>query len=433
MERHLQEERFNWLKKQELKDIHFMTEPSRFYPHACASPIVGFTDVDNVGLAGTELYFNSRLKGQPSVVEIKKDARAGSFYFDKKIVETGCKGDPVILTLDSKLQFLAEQELEKTVKQFDAKDGSVLIMNPDTGEILVMANYPGFDPNVGSIKNIENTKNRIVTECYEFGSVIKTFTALVALEEGVVTPDEQIDCEGKVAYINRFRVENWKSVDILSFSDVIRFSSNVGIAKVASRLGPKFYTHLWRLGFGQKTGIAFPGERDGFLNPPRNWSKSSLIVMSFGYELMATLLQLGKAFSVIANGGYLVEPFLVKEPVKIKNSFRKKIYKSKTIDDMKDILEAIGSKFSKNLEGFRVMGKTGTARVFKDGQYSKKDHIYSFAGIIEKDDYRRVIIIFVKEPKGAGWWASQISAPLFSRVAEKMIIHDLTHDSLDNS
>ncbi|KKP23829.1 MAG: Stage V sporulation protein D [candidate division TM6 bacterium GW2011_GWF2_28_16] len=430
LERHLTTEKVEKFKKLKLQDILFMPESSRFYPYNCISPIVGFTDIDNIGLAGIELFFNDRLQGTPTTIEIKRDARNSDFYFDKKIIREGKKGNSVILTIDSKLQFLAQEELEKTVNEFEAAQGSVLIMNPDNGEILVMANYPGFDPNSGVIENVENTKNKIVTECYEFGSVIKTFAALAALEEGLVTPDEMIDCEGKVAFINNVRVENWKSVDTISFADVIKNSSNVGIAKVASRLGPKFYNHLKRLGFGQKSGIWFPGERAGFVNPPQNWSRPSLIVMSFGYELMATILQLGKAFSIIANGGYSVEPVLVKDPARPKNSFRKKIYKSKTISDIKNILEPIGALYAKNLEGFRVMGKTGTARGMEDGKYSTKKHVYSFAGIVEKGDYKRVIVTFIKEPKGSGWWASQIAAPLFAKVAEKMIIQDLTSNSL---
>ena len=426
LERHLSDERLKWLKDFKLKDIHFVTEPSRFYPFKSTGSVVGFTNIDNVGLTGIELQFNKRLQGKPTTIELKKDARKDSFYFDKKIIEEGKKGKKVIVTLDSKLQFLAQEELEKTIKQFKAKEGSVLIMNPDNGHILAMANYPGFDPNNKNIKNLQNTKNKIVTECYELGSVIKTFSALAALEEEVVTPDEMIDCEGKSTYIDRFRVTNWKAVGVISFSDVIRLSSNVGIAKVIKRLGVKFYTHFKRLGFGGKTGIRFPGERSGFLNPPENWSRSSLIVMSFGYEMTATLLQLGKAFSVIANGGYDIEPVLVTKPIKVKNTFCKKIYKSKTIDQMKDILETIGSRYAKGLDGFRVMGKTGTARSLVNGRYSTKKHIYSFAGIIERDNYRRVIITFVKEPKKSGWWASQITAPLFNNVAEKMIIHDLT-------
>ncbi|MFC1894944.1 peptidoglycan D,D-transpeptidase FtsI family protein, partial [Candidatus Dependentiae bacterium] len=425
LERKLSTKRLEWFKKQNIKDIHFINEYQRFYPHPSTATIIGFTDIDNIGISGIELEFNNRLSGLPTIFNIKKDARIGHFYFDKEIIQPGKKGLPVSLTIDSKLQFLVQQELAKTVVDFEAKSGSVLILNPQNGDILCMANYPSFDPNKTKIKNLDLTKNKIVTECYELGSVVKVFSALASLQENVVTPDEEIDCGGKYSYIDKFKVENWKSVGILSFKDVIRYSSNVGIAKVIKRLGPKFYTHLSRLGFGQKTGILFPGERNCFVNPPYKWSRSSLLVMSFGYEIMATLLQLGKAFCVIANGGYDVQPALIKNPMKKHNTFIKKIYNQKAILETKDILENIGKRYSKGLDGYKIMGKTGTARSLKNGKYSNKKHIYSFGGIIEKDDYKRVIITFVKEPKGAKWWASQITAPLFNRVAEKMIINDL--------
>ncbi len=426
LERKLLPNKYEDLKKTELKDIHFISEAERFYPYSTVSTVVGFTDIDTTGIAGTELQFNSRLAGVPTILKIKQDARSEHFYFEKEIVQKGEKGLPVKLTIDSTLQFLAYEELKKTVKEFQAESGSVLIMNPENGKILCMANYPDFDPNKGKIKNLENTKNKIVTECYELGSVVKVFSALAALEEGVVTLDEEIDCEGKFAYIDKFRVENWKSVDVLSFTDVIRRSSNVGIAKVVKRLGPKFYTHLNRLGFGHKTGIQFPGERAGFVNPPNRWSRSSLTVMSFGYEVMATILQIAKAFCIISNGGYDINPVLVRNPAKRHSFFRKKIYHDKTIREVKNILQTIGKQYAQDLIGYRVMGKTGTARCVKNGKYSKKDHLYSFAGIIEKDKYKRVIVTFVNKSKRAGLWASQVTAPLFNRVAQRMIIHDLT-------
>jgi cell division protein FtsI (penicillin-binding protein 3) len=428
LERKLTPERLEWFKKSDIKDIHFINEYQRFYPFPATSTVVGFTDIDNVGIAGIELQFDKRLAGMPTTFTIKKDARAGHFYFEKEIKEQGKKGQPVSLTIDSKLQFLAHKELKKTVDELGAQYGSVLILNPDDGKILCMANYPDFDPNKKVVQELESTKNKIVTECYELGSVVKAFSALASLQEGVVTLDEEIDCQGKFAYIDKFRVENWKSVGVLPFTDVVRYSSNVGIAKVTKRLGPKFYTHLTRLGFGQKTDIQFPGEREGFVNPPHKWSRSSLIVMSFGYEIMATLLQLGKAFCIVANGGYDIQPILVKDPTTMQNTFRKKVYDDETIQDVKGILETIGQRYSKGLEGYRIMGKTGTARSVKDGKYSNKHHVYSFGGIVEKDKYRRVVVTFVKEPKGAGWWASQITAPLFNRVAEKMIIHDLMNN-----
>ncbi|MCK4650668.1 penicillin-binding protein 2 [Candidatus Babeliales bacterium] len=433
LERRLSKEKLEWFKNFKLNDIHFLKEPARFYPFPASSTILGFTDIDNFGLAGIEMQFNSRLSGTPTTLELKKDARSGKFYFEKKIKEKGKKGQPVFLTIDRKLQFLAYEELKKTVDKFEAKSGSVLIIDPDSGKILTMANYPDFDPNKKEIEQIENTKNRIITECYELGSVMKTFSALAALEEEVVTPEEEIDCEGKKTYIDKFKIENWKSVGVVPFTDVVRLSSNVGIAKIAKRLGPKLYTHLRRLGFGNKTNIQFPGERSGFVNPPHKWSRPSLLVLSFGYELMGTILQLGKAFCIISNDGYDVCPQLITKPKKFRSTFRKKIYKDKTIKQIKKILQTIGNNYKQNLEGFRVMGKTGTARSVKNGKYSKKHHVYFFGGIVEKGPYKRVIVTSVNEPKGAHWWASQITAPLFNQVAQRMVIHDLTQLGLSAS
>jgi cell division protein FtsI (penicillin-binding protein 3) len=358
-------------------------------------------------------------------VRFERDARAKRFYFEKCVEQEGAEGIPLILTIDRSLQFFSFEELKKTIQDYQAQSGAVLIMNPDNGQILSMVNYPTFDANQKSIPTLDVTKNIIVTECFELGSVMKSMCALAALEEGVVSYDELIDCQGKSAYIDGLCVTNWKSVGIVPFCDVIKNSSNVGVAKVAKRLGPKLYTHLRRLGFGYKTGIMFPGERAGFVNAPEKWSRFSVLVMSFGYEAMASLLQLGRAFCVIANGGYLITPTLVLEQnQKKKIKKREKLYKDQTLVVMKNILEKIGDRYK--IDGYRVMGKTGTARCVIDGQYSKKEHVYTFAGIVERGRYRRVIVTFIKRPARASLWAAEVAAPLFQHVAERMVLYEDT-------
>ncbi len=415
LERKLSPERYAFLQKQcscNTLDIEFLYESQRFYPYPVLAPIIGLTDIDNNGISGVELAYTKRLKGVATDVSIKKDARSKNLYFEKNIKKQGHSGKPVTLTIDTTLQLLAHEELKETVDSFNAESGAVLILNPDNGEILTMANYPVT----------QTTENSIVTECYEPGSVIKIFLALAALEEDVVKYDEIIDNEGKVGYVNGFRVENWKYLEELPFYDTIRRSSNVGVAKVAQRLGAKYYDNLVKLGFGKKTGISFPGEREGFVNSPKNWSRSSLTVMSFGYEIMTSILQLGVAMSIIANGGYSVKPVLVKEPDQ-KFFTSRKLYKDQTICEIKNILERPSSKSL--FPGYRVMGKTGTARMVKEGEYSRKNHVYSYAGIVEKDTYRRVIVTFIKEPECSYLWASQVTAPLFQKIAERMILHDM--------
>lgn len=425
LERKLDPVRLAKLKEHNLDDIHFINESQRFYPVQSAAHVVGFTDMDNSGIGGIELLYNKRLMGLPALIKLEKDARAKNLYFEKLIKKPGEPGNSVRLTIDSTLQFLANEELKRAVDSFEAKGGSVIIMNPDNGQILTMTNCPLFDPNQRTVTNLEVTKNSAVTECYELGSVMKAFCALAALEESVVQYDELVDCGGKVAYIDGVRVENWTRTEVVPFYDVIKFSSNVGIAKIGKRLGPKYYEHLRKLGFGTKTEIEFPGERVGFVNAPEKWSRSSLIVMSFGYEIMASLLQLCRAFCLIANGGYLITPTLVLEPASAQSTQRSsRLYKPQTIRTMKNILEKVGARYV--VSGYRIMGKTGTARFARDGKYSAKDHVYTFAGIVERNNYRRVIVTFIKEPKKTSLWASEIAAPLFQKIAERMVIYEST-------
>lgn len=433
LDRKLTSEKYNNLKALGFEDIHFISEHQRFYPFNAASQLVGFTDIDNVGIAGIELGFTQRLGGVPTTIKLEKDARSGVFYFGKKVRKQGEVGKPVVLTIDSSLQSLAYHALKQSVDDLKAQAGSVVVLDPDTGQVLAMTNYPTFDPNQKSVPTLAMMKNSAVCECYELGSVMKAFCALAALEEQVVGFDEPIDCEGRFAFVDKVKVENptltllrvlKENNNILPFHNVVRYSSNVGIAKVAQRLDQRLYLHLRRLGFGSKTKIQFPGERTGFVNPPDRWSRPSLVVMSFGYELMVSPMQLAKAFGIIANGGHAFDVTLLKNDRSQKKKGRK-LYGDTSIEQMKCILEKTCERFP--IPGFRVMGKTGTARCVKDGKYSEKDHNYTFAGIIEKGDYRRVIVTFIREPEKAALWASEVSLPLFNKIAQSMVVRDVMH------
>jgi len=420
------------LKNRELKDLHFVAEPQRYYPFSSDVQLVGLVDIDNVGTAGLELAFSKHLCGSPSDIIFQKDARSGLFYFNKVVRRQGKTPESLTLSLDNTFQAFAYEALKGSVQELKAKSGGCVVMDADTGHILALANYPSYDPTKKGKNSLESLKNNAVCECYELGSVMKTFCAMAAIEEGVVGLDDLIDCEGRYAVVDGVKVEN-PTITLLnhlaannnkiSFADVLSYSSNVGIAKVAKRLGPKFYTHLRRLGFGTKTGIQFPGERDGFINPPNRWSRPSVIVMSFGYEMMVSLVQLAKAFSIIANGGYDVTPTLLLDSERPASP--KKLYKDTTIEQMKTVLGRVSKKVP--IPGYDVMGKTGTARCVKNGRYSAQHHLYSFAGIVEKPGYRRVVVTFIREPDCGrnGLWASDVALPLFKRVAQSMVVRDM--------
>ena len=470
-------------------DIFLLTEPGRYYPLKAASPIIGLTSIDNKGLLGIELMYNHLLAGKPTTCHLEKDARSGYYYFKKETTVQGDVGHPLQLTIDADLQFLVQEAIEKTVAQFDAKEAAVIIMNPKNGEIIAMVSYPYFDPNNSHTANADCFKNKIVTDAHELGSVMKVCAALAALEEGVVTPDELIDCKDTLTtQIDGRTINTVQAHGIIPFTDVIALSNNIGIAIVAKRLGDTLYDHYKRLGFGIKTGIESLGENSGFVNPPEKWSKQSIISLSYGYEVSATILQLACAFCTIATG-YKVKPTLIlKNPsihplqghsgrteedknLSVENSnpfvlslskdtntnssiskkrdpsalpvLRSlgeggsvpagnvskgvKLYSDESRNIIKNILEKTtlyGTARRARIKGYRVMSKTGTANMLIDGKYDPEKNLYSCAGIIEKDDYQRVIITFVKQANKKNIFASTVAVPLFESVAERMLIHD---------
>lgn len=418
------------IERSGLADIRLLNEPSRFYPLRAAAPLVGITDIDNNGLMGIEWYYNKRLAGEPQQASLQKDARSGHFYFQKETTHEGVAGKQVQLTIDGDLQFLVYEELLATLERFKAKEGAVIILDPDSGDILAMVTAPTFDPNNTTQLEVEQTRNRVVADAYELGSVFKVFAALAALEQGAVTIDELIDCQNTTtAFIDGRRVNTVESSvrGVVPFMEVISVSNNIGIAHVAKRVGPGLYDYYTRLGFGKKTGIPLPGEHAGFVNHPSSWSKQSIISLSYGYEVTATLLQLARAFAIIAHDGCQVPLRLVIEDTARHDKQTQRLFSHESIETIKQILENTALKGSARraaIGGYRVMAKTGTANMLVDGTYDPDRNIYTCAGIVERGSYRRVIVTFVKQAQQKNLYASLVVAPLFERVAEKMLIHE---------
>jgi len=427
IKRRLTDEEERTIKENDNEDIHFLYEPSRFYPIDATATITGITNTDNQGLFGIELFFDKQLTGTPTTSILEKDARSGLFYFSKQTSKEGSSGIPVKLTIDSNLQFLVQEELLTTIEKYQSSQGAALIMDPTSGEIFAMATYPTFDPNNTQTLSAAVTKNVAITESYEFGSAFKAFLGLAALDERVVTSEELVDCEGvKTAYVEGRKVNTVESsvARLLTFSEVIEKSNNIGVAKIAKRLGTPLYGHYKKLGFGTKTGIPFPGEQSGFLMHPNRWSKQSVISLSYGYEVTATLLQLATAFCPFANDGYRISPILVKGQ---QVTPPEKIYSSESINTMRKILEETALKGTgkyAQVQGYKTLGKTSTANLLEHGQYNPHKNLYGFVGIIERGTYKRVIACFVKESPRHNLYAATVAAPLFERIAEKTIMHD---------
>ena len=412
-----------------IPELRIVCEESRYYPNESAGSILGITDIDNKGLFGIELQCNHHLSGKPTTVQLQKDARSGLFYFSKETKIAGTEGTPIKLTIDSTTQFLVSEELKETMSVHSATEGAVVVLDPKNGDIIAMANYPDFDPNHTENLDIAMTKNRVVTERYELGSVLKVFAALAALEEHVVTPDEIIDCKNaKTAYVAGRKVNTVHENGAIPFWQVIADSNNIGTSTVTLRLDTKLYDHYKRLGFTSTTGIGFPGEQAGFVNHPDNWSKQSILSLSYGYEVAITILQLAQAFGMIANDGYMISPRLILEPQqaqKIAQSDR--LYAPETITAIKDILEKTtteGSCKRARIKGYRIMSKTGTANTLLNGVYNADINRFTCSGIVEKDSYQRVIVAYIKAPFKKHRYASSMVVPLFERVAEKILIQD---------
>lgn len=423
--RHLTPEQMTQISQAHLEDIHILHEPSRFYPVPSAASIIGITDIDNNGLFGMEKKYNAHLKGTPHTVRIEKDARSGH-YLRCETVDAGSEGKSVQLTIDGTLQFLVHEAVANTVFKFGAQEGAALLLNPQNGEILAMVNVPNFDPQQRESLNLEHTKVIPITNTYELGSVFKVFSALAALAEKVVTPEEEINCKNsKTAYIEGRKINTVIPHGIIPFKDVIAFSNNIGIAIVARRVGEKLYTHYKKLGFGTSTGIELLGEASGFVNPPNNWSKQSIISLSYGYEVTATLLQLAKAFALIARDGVPVNPHIVMQSSY--NQPSEPLYDADTITVIKEMLRRttqMGTAKKAQVHGCTVFSKTGTANMLIDGAYVQTKNRYTCAGIVQKGDYQRIIVTFVQEADRGDLFAATVTAPLFEEIAERMLIHE---------
>lgn len=413
------------IKNSGLTDIQLLKEPKRVYHVPEALTITGITNRDNEGLFGFEWSHNKQLTGTPSEYTLQKDARSHYFSSTRTEVLNGTAAEDIHTTLDAQLQRIAQEELTKKAESCSAQEGGLLIMNPETGEILAAATYPHFELNTITSVDMRTTKNNCFTQVYEFGSVCKAFTALAALEEKVVTADEVIDCHNtKLAYFKKRKITTVTPQGKVTFAEIIQHSNNIGIAKVAFRLQERLYDYFKLFGFGQKTGLSFPGQQYGFINPPEKWSAHSIISLSYGYEMSATLLQLVRAFSMFANGGRLVTPHILTSPI---CEFSPQIVSTEALTTMRTILEETTRKGSARyayIPGYTILAKTGTANFLVDGFYDEDKKIYCFLVIIEKGTYKRIIGAYLKDTAHKQSYASTVVAPMCKAVMEKMVIHE---------
>jgi len=421
---------------QELKlpGIFMEPEPRRYYPNReLAGHVLGHVGTEHKGLAGIEQAYNSKASGTPGTLMIQWDSR--QVVFDTHVEKAPVQGDTIELTIDAQLQHIAERELERGVTDHRAEGGSVIIMDPRTGEILAMANYPPVNPNTYQDYPREQWMNRAVQGIYEPGSTFKVVTASAAMEEGVYSPSDLIDASAGVWRSGARRVTEAKNHNygVLSFTDVLVKSSNVGAIKIGLGVGAeRLGRYVRRFGFGERLSGDLPGETRGMLSDPKGWSQSTLASVSMGYEIGVTPLQMAAAVSSVANGGVLVQPRLVRAlrhgatRTEVAPRDLRRTISRETAATLVSIMEqviTVGTAKSAQVPGYTVAGKTGTASKIVNKRYSQTDYHASFVGFVPSREPVFTILVVVDTPRAGSHYGGSVAAPIFQRIADAALRH----------
>ncbi len=441
---------FLWLKRQvtpreskkvrslKLPGIGFIQEPQRFYPNSeIGAHLLGFTGVDPKGLEGLELSFDSEILGQGGHLLYERDARGRGLGTGKYVVQGGLNGNNLYLTIDKNLQYIAEKELAAGVKAARAKAGSIVIVEPQTGRVLALANQPTFNPN--SIRKFRPAqwRNRAVCDSIEPGSTIKVFLMAAAFAEKVVRKKQFINCEEGSYSVGGKVIHDSHPYGHIRIEEVLKVSSNIAAAKIGKKLErEKLYQYLTNFGFGRRTDIELPGEVKGTLRPPSSWYELDLASVAFGQGLTVTPLQIAMATAAIANGGNLMRPILV-ERIESPNGMLLKqkeatVVRSVVSEKVADYIRALmtlsteegGTGTLAVVPGFLVAGKTGTAQKVDPvtGGYSADKRVASFVGIVPAEKPRLVILVVIDEPETSPY-GGVVAAPVFSRVASQTLAY----------
>jgi cell division protein FtsI (penicillin-binding protein 3) len=435
LERRLPPEKAERLRSLAIPGIGFISEGRHFYPKAgLLAHVLGFANVDNQGLEGLERKYDTHLRGQRGHLIVERDAFGGAVFPKGLDYAAPSAGRDLVLTIDEIIQYIAEQELDQAVVETRANGGVVIVLDPKTGAVLAMAVRPTFDPNAPGA-DARLWRNRAITDTYEPGSTFKIVTAAAALQENVVTPEELIYTEGGKYAVENTVIHDHHKYGWITFAEVIHKSSNIGAIKVAQRLGPdRLSKYLKAFGFGQKTDLDLPGEVRGLTKEPNAWGRRSLASIAMGQEVGVTAMQLAVAVSAIANGGWLMRPYLVSEIKSASGatvahflpSVRRRVVSADTAQRMTEILRGVvlqgGTGTLAAIPGYDIAGKTGTAQKLdpNTGRYSRSRTVASFVGFLPAEDPQLTILVVVDEPRTDQWGAT-VAAPVFQRIAEQSI------------
>jgi cell division protein FtsI (penicillin-binding protein 3) len=438
--------RFVWLKRQatpkeadavralHLKGVDFLPEHTRFYPNTTlAAQVLGFTGIDGHGLEGLEFYYDRELHGGEHTITVFKDALGRGFNADE-LNALAQVGNNLILTLDGHIQYIAEQALAEAVATYEARSGMAIVMNPRTGALLALAHYPTFNPNAFRKYDRFTWRDRAITDPFEPGSTMKIFSAAAALESGATTPNSIFFCENGTYTVGRHTVHDHKSYGWLSLQQIVKYSSNIGVVKVAQKMGGQtLFETLRAFGFGERSNVDCPGESPGSLSSYRRWSAIDTGAIAFGQGVSVTGLQLISAAAALANDGLMMKPHIVQavtdpcgRPIRaIEPQPVGQVVSAVTAQKVRRIMRTVitdgGTGVEADLDGYNVCGKTGTAqKIEPSGQYAHNRYVASFIGFAPTERPALVALVVLDEPKTAHYGGT-VAAPAFRRIIKETL------------
>ncbi len=434
LKRHIRPDQARLVRALSLRGIGVVAEPRRFYPaRELAGTILGFAGLDGRGLEGIELSLDALLRGERRSSPVIRDRR-GDLVIPTDSAPASVPGAHVTLTIDRFIQWTVERALTAGVTEHQAKAGIVVVLDPRTGGILAMASWPPLDPNAPARAGHE-ARNRAVADAYEPGSVMKVFSVVAALDAGAISASEMIDVEGGRLQIGRRVItDTHKGENLLSIGDIVKYSSNVGAIKIARRLGKeRLHDALVRFGFGAKTGVELPGERQGRVRAASTWGESGLATHSYGYGLLATPLQVAAAMNAVATGGIYRRPHIVRRVVAPSGEVKdtpveeRRVLDARVAQTMNGMLQLVtqkgGTADKVRVPGFAVAGKTGTAYKLDavTKRYAKDRYLSSFMGYVPAEDPRLVVLVLIDEPSAGKHYGGTVAGPVFAAIATESL------------
>ena len=424
LRRHMTPQKAEKVLALNLSGIYSLTEYRRYYPAGEVSAhLVGFTNIDEKGQEGIELAYDSVLTGRSGKKRVVKDL-SGRVIKDIGLIENAEPGEDITLSIDLRAQYLAYRELLSAVKEYKAFSGSAVALDIKSGEVLAMVNQPSYNPNNRARKDVSNFRNRAVTDLFEPGSTVKPFSVAAALESGKWQSHSLVNTAPGYIKVGRKRIRDMSNYGVIDVSTIITKSSNVGVSKLALSLEPEALGgFLGKMGFGQSTGIGFPGESVGTLPVRSRWRPIEVATLSYGYGLSVTSLQLAQAYATIGNGGIKRQVSLLKQK---DLAYEERIMESAVAEKVLGMLETVtgsrGTARRAQVPGYRVAGKTGTVhKASRKGGYEDHNYIALFAGVAPVENPKIALVVMIDDPKGNRYYGGQVAAPVFSRVMSGLL------------